>query len=261
MKTQLGRRRLAAAISVRWTPALEMQVRHRVDERLGGRARRRRRTIFGLVTLVSVGAAGGVLALVAASHRRGQDEPARVKAVEVGAPQAVGRPMSLPTAPASAPITQTFPVPSPSRALLRTRGSAERRTSPPPDAVERLFSAADRARVGARPAEALRPLRDIVSGYAGDPRAPIAAFQLGRVLADDLGDHAAAALAFERALNLDPAGPVASEALARACEAHFLAGAHDRARTCVRAYLERYPQGTDARRLVRVVGLETETLP
>jgi transmembrane sensor len=67
-----------------------------------------------------------------------------------------------------------------------------------------LFALADVARLSGHPTEAIAPLQRIVDGFAHDPQAPLAAFALGRLLLDDLDRPAAAAAAFNRALELGP---------------------------------------------------------
>jgi len=84
---------------------------------------------------------------------------------------------------------------------------------PPDDEVAALFAAADRARLEHAPERAIAPLRRIVDAHAGDRRAPLAAFTLGRVYRE-LGRRREAADAFARARALDPNGPLAADARA-----------------------------------------------
>ena len=67
-----------------------------------------------------------------------------------------------------------------------------------------LFALADVARLSGHPRDAIAPLQRIVDGFAHDRQAPLAAFALGRLLLDDLDRPAAAAAAFNRALELGP---------------------------------------------------------
>ena len=75
-----------------------------------------------------------------------------------------------------------------------------------------LLLAADVARLSSHPAQAVAPLRRVCERYSKDPRAPVAAFTLGRVLLDDLGRASEAASAFDLATRLWPSGPLASDA-------------------------------------------------
>jgi transmembrane sensor len=109
--------------------------------------------------------------------------------------------------------------------------------------------AADVARLSFHPADATRYLSRVANGFPGDKRAPLAAFTLGRVLLEDLGQPARAADAFRRAQQLAPRGPLASDALAREVEAARRSGQHERAKQVALRYLELYPDGPQAERL------------
>ncbi len=112
-----------------------------------------------------------------------------------------------------------------------------------------LMLAADVARLSRHPGEATRYLSRVADGFPRDKRAPLAAFTLGRVLLEDLGQPARAADAFRRAQQLAPNGPMASDALAREVEAARRAGQLERAKQVARRYLELYPEGPQADRL------------
>jgi transmembrane sensor len=108
---------------------------------------------------------------------------------------------------------------------------------------EELLLAADVARLSRHPAEAVRPLERLLAEHAGDPRAPLAAFTLGRVQLDALGRPREAAAAFARARSLDPHGQLAEDALAREVESWSRAGEVVRARERATEYVTRYPAG------------------
>jgi transmembrane sensor len=112
-----------------------------------------------------------------------------------------------------------------------------------------LMLAADVARLSRHPSEATRFLSRVEAGFPRDKRAPLAAFTLGRVLLEDLGQPGRAADAFRRAQQLAPRGPLASDALAREADAAQRAGQADRARQLAARYLEQYPSGPQAQRL------------
>jgi transmembrane sensor len=116
-----------------------------------------------------------------------------------------------------------------------------------------LLLAADVARLSRHPADAVAPLQKIVRSFAGDSRAPIAAFTLGRVLLDDLGHAAEAANAFARARSLSPEGPLALDALSREIEARSRAGQKAQARTLAEQYLDKYPNGRHAAKLGKML--------
>lgn len=119
-----------------------------------------------------------------------------------------------------------------------------------------LLLAADVARLGGHPSEAVPRLETVVASYGGDSRAPLAAFTLGRVLLDQLGRPARAADAFARARRMAPGGALAEDALAREIEARARAGDQANARRLADEYLARYPAGRRAAAVRRHVGLD-----
>lgn len=96
----------------------------------------------------------------------------------------------------------------------------------------------------------------MLDGHASDPRAPLAAFALGRVLLDELGNPREAAEAFARAERLDPGGSLAEDALARQVEALSRAGESDAAHTAAQRYVERFPAGRRLASVRRFGGVE-----
>ncbi len=111
------------------------------------------------------------------------------------------------------------------------------------DEAQDLLLAADVARLSAHPAQAVAPLRKVSQLYPRDPRAPVAAFTLGRVLLDDLGRASEAATAFELAASLWPSGPLAGDALAREVEALKRSGQSPQARRVAQKYITLHPDG------------------
>ena len=109
-----------------------------------------------------------------------------------------------------------------------------------------LMLAADVARLSSHPAQAVAPLRKLSARYPKDPRAPVAAFTLGRVLLDNLGRAGDAAGAFELAERLWPGGPLASDALAREAESLKKSGQVASARAVAKKYLAIHPEGRHA---------------
>jgi transmembrane sensor len=103
--------------------------------------------------------------------------------------------------------------------------------------------AADAARLGGAPELARRHLETLLARHAGDARAAPAAFTLGRLLVERLGQPALAAQAFARSQQLAPAGALAEDALAREVSCWLHAGQQQRAQERARTYLTRYPAG------------------
>jgi transmembrane sensor len=122
------------------------------------------------------------------------------------------------------------------------------------DAAE-LFLAADVARLSHHPADAVGPLRTLLSSHSDDARAPLAAFTLGTVLLE-LGSPREAAAAFAQAQHLDPQGPMAEDAWAREVEGLSRAGDVESARLRAEAYVQRYPNGRRIRAVRRFGNLE-----
>jgi len=106
-----------------------------------------------------------------------------------------------------------------------------------------LLALADVARLSGHPAEAVGPLERILSDFAHDPQAPLAAFALGRLELDGLARPRAAAAAFERALGLGVPRSLREDVRARLVEAHARAGDAGAARAAASEYLREFPSG------------------
>jgi len=119
------------------------------------------------------------------------------------------------------------------------------------DDAAALMDAADAARLSGHPQSAVQYLGRVVRGHRKSPVSPLAAFTLGRVYLDELGQPDGAAEAFELARKLAPNGSLAQDALAREVEALSKGGNARKAYVRAREYLERYPNG----RRVRAVQL------
>ncbi len=106
-----------------------------------------------------------------------------------------------------------------------------------------LMDAADAARLSGHPQNAVQYLERVVRDHGKSPVAPLAAFTLGRVYLDKLGQPDKAASAFERARGLSPAGSLAQDALAREVEALSKGGNAQKAYLRAQDYLRQYPNG------------------
>jgi TolA-binding protein len=232
MSNEMGRR-ISSAIAVRWTPALAARVERRIEHRL---ARRRRQRHAALVALALLGVAGVGFAFshpwtrLDAGAKPGQksaQKSGQTSAQTSGQACAQPAPTSLPplVAPPTSPALAPLPAPeappaklSPFRAPPAHHLASAARHAAPEKTVAALFAAADAARLAGRPADAVAPLTAIFTLHPNDPRAAVAAYQLGRVRAFDLHDRDGAAAAFARAHDLDPNGPLAADAAAHAAE-------------------------------------------
>jgi transmembrane sensor len=126
---------------------------------------------------------------------------------------------------------------------------------PVADDVEELLLAADAARLSGHPEAALTYLRRVVDKHREDSRAPLAAFTLGGVLMQQLGQPREAEAAFARARELSLNASLAEDALARQVEAAYRAGDAAHARSLAREYLGKYPKGRRVHAVQRFGGL------
>jgi transmembrane sensor len=124
------------------------------------------------------------------------------------------------------------------------------------DTPDDLLLAADVARLGGRPDRAVAPLKRVISDHAFDPRAPLAAFTLGRTLLEQLGRPREAAQAFATARRLDRGGALTQDALAREVESWAGAGEAERAHARALEYVKLYPQGRRVAAVRRLGGLD-----
>ena len=123
------------------------------------------------------------------------------------------------------------------------------------DVPDDLLLVADVKRLTHHAAEAVAPLRQILRDHVSDPRAPLAAFTLGRVLLD-LDRAGEAAEAFAQADALAPDGPLAEDAIARQVEALARDGNTALAHQVAERYVSRFPDGRKLRSVRRFGRLE-----
>jgi transmembrane sensor len=109
--------------------------------------------------------------------------------------------------------------------------------------VNDLLALADVARLSGHPAEAVPPLQRILTEFANDGHAPLAAFALGRLELDSLGHAQAAASAFRKSLALGIPKSLREDVRARLVEAHARSGDAAAARRAADAYLQEFPNG------------------
>ena len=141
-------------------------------------------------------------------------------------------------------------------------GKAKTEAAPPSplsakaESAEDLLLAADGMRMAGHPEQGAEFLRRILREHHGDPRAPLAAFTLGRVLLMELGRPREAAAAFAEVRRLSPAGAFAEDALAREVEAWNQARQTDQAQARAQEYLRLYPGGRRAATVRSLGGME-----
>ncbi len=111
------------------------------------------------------------------------------------------------------------------------------------DLPQRLLELADVARLSGHPSQAVAPLDRLMTRHADSPQAGLAAFTLGRVYLDQLGEPAEAARAFEKAIGLHPPNALLADCHARLVEAYARAGDVSRAKRAASRYRALFPGG------------------
>jgi transmembrane sensor len=139
---------------------------------------------------------------------------------------------------------------------VASAGGKAAASSQPGTSARELLAESDSARTRGEPARGAELLRSILRDHPDDPRAPLAAFTLGRLLLNELGLPREAAAAFHEAQVRAPSGQFAEDALAREVEAWKQARESARARAAAETYLERYPGGRHVRRVKALAGLD-----
>lgn len=194
---------------------------------------------------VQIALRGAELGFVSAGETRIFDSASPTASVQSGAyPEPVAT--TATSASAGSPERPSL-APKSSSALP----SGAPRPSPAPNPSDSLFEAAQKARVDGRLAEAARLFDDVRRKHRADPHAALAAFELGRLRLDALGDPGGAAEAFSDALVLGPGSALAEDAAARRVEALGKLGDRERCAVAREAYLRQYPSGVYARAMVR----------
>ena len=110
--------------------------------------------------------------------------------------------------------------------------------------VDDLLALGDVARLSGHPREAVAPLTRVMNEHGSDARAGVAAFTLGRIQLDTLGQPDVAAAAFARSIELGLPAGLSEDAYARLVEAYAKAGNHAAARTAAAQYAGKFPQGS-----------------
>ena len=155
-------------------------------------------------------------------------------------------------APAKTPGTEAEPrAHTPDEPSDRPGDASDAAVVPGPRELLDLGNAARRAgdNVGAA-----RAYETLVSKHASDPRAGLAAFELGRLRMGPLGDARGAVQAFRRAIALAPGAGFKEDAMARLVEAYAALGERAPCRAARDAYLASYPRGVHAASVAKRCG-------
>jgi transmembrane sensor len=123
------------------------------------------------------------------------------------------------------------------------RAPATPRAPEPSETAKALFDSAQRARADGQIAEAAQLFDKLRRTWRTDPRAALAAFELGSLRLDRLDDAPGAEEALRDALTLGSASPLRQEVEARRIEALSRMGDMQNCRAARNAYTIRYPDG------------------
>jgi len=143
-------------------------------------------------------------------------------------------------------------------AVLGATGIAREAQRADPDA---LIDLADVARRSGHPDDALVPLRRLLTDFPNASGAATAAYTLGRLELESLGQPAAAASDLALALRLGLPRGLVEETMAWLVEARARGGDHDGAFAGAEAYVARYPHGRFGATVRRWAGIDTHTRP
>jgi TolA-binding protein len=106
-----------------------------------------------------------------------------------------------------------------------------------------LLVLSDVARLAGKPEQARRPLLALRKRFPNDPRRVAAAFLLGKIAVEKLGDTAQGIEWLRTCIREQPNGTLAREAGGRLIEALRATGDTAGAQAAARDYLARYPDG------------------
>ena len=165
--------------------------------------------------------------------------------------EAIPEPSAAPAA-RRAPATGEATTPAPEAPRPRAEESTEADQGPGAFAREvsrsdarHLLDLANEARLAGRPRDAAVALDELCKNHRNDPRAGIAALELGRLRADSFGDLKGALSAFDDAVRL-ASGSVREDAEARRVLTLEKLGDFARCRSARDAYLAKFPNGIRA---------------
>ncbi len=137
------------------------------------------------------------------------------------------------------------PVPSVPTSLKKKKKlrTVVKRVQPEGSAADTLFGQALSARSTRRWQLAAQLAERFLTENPTDPRAGLMAFELGRVLADQLGRRDAAMQAYAKAMRLDPQADFIDDLLVRWAEAAYASGDLSGCAQKRDEYLKRFPRG------------------
>ncbi len=171
-------------------------------------------------------------------------EVRRLTAGEVWTSGEDAQPAASSDAPDATAAASSEPAPSASATSEPSPGGS----SPPSatDDARALYEAANRARRAGDVSRAAALYRDFLRKHPDDPRAQVAALELGRLEMEKGGDPAAAERALETASSATPGSAVHEDALAHLVDVYAQKGDLAACKKAQAQYLGTYPKGVHA---------------
>jgi transmembrane sensor len=210
-------------------------------------------------TLFSVAIGAGERQVEVAVERgsvevRPLDDAGAYRRISAGERWSVALPELSPAPSAAAAAPSAAPEPAASGTELRPvkpRGDvssapdadADNAGDPQTATARELLDLANLARRSGDLAAAVRAYELLLSKYPNDARVGLAAFELGRLRLERLGNPAGAVSALERAIARAPSTGLREDAMARLVQAHAALGDGTRCRRTRDKYLAEYPGG------------------
>ena len=152
-----------------------------------------------------------------------------------------------PTEPAASDPSEATPTAS-------AHPSAGRAAHDAGPGARELLDLGNAARRAGDAAGAAKAYEQLLNAHPTDGRAGLAAFELGRLRMDRLGDLPGAISALQKAVMMAPGAGFREDAMARLVDAYSRAGALERCRSAQAAYLKSYPGGVHASAVARQCG-------
>jgi transmembrane sensor len=106
-----------------------------------------------------------------------------------------------------------------------------------------LLQKAEQQRIRGKLRDSADLLNRLRSNYRSDPRASLAAFELGRMRMDTFGDLNGSVEALRDAIALNPSATFREDAESRLVQIYYRQGNLDKCRAAKNAYLKRFPSG------------------
>jgi hypothetical protein len=106
-----------------------------------------------------------------------------------------------------------------------------------------LLERAEQLRIGGKLRESAEILNKLRLNYRSDPRASLAAFELGRMRMDTFGDLNGSVEALRDAIAINPSATFREDAESRLVQIYYRQGNLEKCRAAKNAYLKRFPGG------------------